>query len=129
MNILIDTNILLEVILQREQYEEANQLMTVLYAGRHHMWMTSGGFYGMLFTLDKYFRKVMGMKDPLRTNSVRSVMVQVLSVIDVVSQDKQTLLDGVKDMNFMDIEDSCQHQAALKESCDYLLTFNVKDYD
>lgn len=39
------------------------------------------------------------------------------------------LLDtGINDSNFKDLEDSCQHEAALKEERDYLLTFNVKDY-
>ena len=128
MNILIDTNIILEIILQREQYNDAYHLLTALHEGNHHILMTSGGFYGMLFTVDKYFRKVLGMTDPLRTNSVRSVMTQVLSIVDVAGQDKQTLLAGVQDMNFDDLEDSCQHQSALKEGCDYLLTFNVKDY-
>jgi hypothetical protein len=90
--------------------------------------LTSGGFYGMLFTVDKYFKKVMAMQEPLRTETVRSVMTQVLSIIDVAGQDKQSLLNGVLDMNFKDLEDSCQHQAAVKEKCDYILTFNVKDY-
>ena len=74
------------------------------------------------------FKKVMGMQEPLRTDTVRSVMTQVLAIVDVAGQDKQTLLNGIHDMNFKDLEDSCQHQAAMKESCDYLLTFNVKDY-
>lgn len=128
MKILIDTNIILEIILQREQFGVANHLLTALSDGSHQIYMTSGGFYGMLFTVDKYFKKVMAMQEPLRTDAVRSVMTQVLSIIDVAGQDKKSLLDGIQDMNFKDLEDSCQHQAALKERCDYLLTFNVKDY-
>lgn len=128
MKVLIDTNIILEVILQREQFDVANRLLAALSERRHSLFMTAGGFYGMLFTIDKYFRKVMNMTEPWRTNAVRSVMAQVLSVVDVAGQDKQVLLNGIQDVNFKDLEDSCQHQAALKEQCDYLLTFNVKDY-
>ena len=128
MKVLVDTNIMLGVILQRENYNVANQLLTALSEGNHIIYMTVGGFYGMLFTVDKYFKKVMGMQEPLRTDTVRSVMTQVLAIVDVAGQDKQTLLNGIHDMNFKDLEDSCQHQAAMKESCDYLLTFNVKDY-
>ena len=118
MKILIDTNIILEVILQRENFDVANHLLTALSDGDHKIFMTVGGFYGMLFTVDKYFKKVMAMQEPMRTDAVRSVMTQVLSIV----------LAGIQDQNFKDLEDSCQHQAALKVECDYLLTFNVKDY-
>ena len=128
MNILIDTNIILEIILQREQCQEAKRLIASLHNGKHHLYVTLGGFYSLLFTVDKYFRKVLSMVDPLRTNSVRAVMTQVLAIVDVAGQDKQSLLAGIHDMNFNDLEDSCQHQAALREHCDYLLTFNIKDF-
>ena len=128
MKILIDTNIILEVILQRENFDVANHLLTALSDGDHKIFMTVGGFYGMLFSVDKYFKKVMAMQEPMRTDAVRSVMTQVLSIVDVAGQDKETLLAGIQDQNFKDLEDSCQHQAALKVECDYLLTFNVKDY-
>ena len=82
----------------------------------------------MLFTVDKYFKKVLGMTEPMRSNMVRSVMRQVLRIVDVAGQDRQALLNGINDLNFKDMEDSCQHEAALKAECDYLLTFNVKDY-
>lgn len=128
MKILLDTNIMLEIILRREEFETANRLLTALWAGKHRMFMTTGSFYTMLFTVDKYFKKVLGMTEPMRTDMVRSVMRQVLRIVDVAGQDRQTLLNGINDQNFKDMEDSCQHEAALKEECDYLLTFNVKDY-
>ena len=93
-----------------------------------HKSVTSGGFYGLLYTTDKYLRKVMEMENPRRTDTVRSLMTQVLNVVDVTGQNRQTLLSAIHDMGFKDLEDSCQHQAALSEQCDYLLTFNVKDY-
>lgn len=129
MKILLDTNIMLEIILHREQFDVANHLLTALSGGNHQVYMTVGGFYGMLFTVDKYFKKVLAMQEPLRTNSVRSVMTQVLRIVDVAGQKRQTLLNGIQDINFKDLEDSCQHQAALEEKCDCMLTFNVKDYD
>lgn len=118
----------LEILLHREHFNEANRLLSFLSDGKHHLYITAGGFYGLLFTVDKYFRKVLLMQNPIRTESVRAVIRQILSIVDVAGQDKQTLLDGISDMGFMDLEDSCQHQAAISTGCDYLLTFNVKDY-
>jgi predicted nucleic acid-binding protein len=31
-------------------------------------------------------------------------------------------------MQFKDIEDSCQYQAAVAAGCDFIITYNVKDY-
>lgn len=128
MKILIDTNIILEIILHREYYDVANRLLLALQEGKHKLYITSGCFYGLLFTTDKYLRKVLEMKNPRRTDTLRLQMTQVLNVVDVAGQDKQSLLRGIQDMEFNDLEDSCQHQAAHTEMCDYLLTFNVQDY-
>ena len=42
--------------------------------------------------------------------------------------DNESLLRGVEDMQFKDIEDSCQYQAAVAAGCDFIITYNVKDY-
>ena len=128
MRILIDSNVILELVLQREQVDVANQLIGMLHEEKHEMMMTSGGFYGLIYTIDKYLRQVMQLQNPERLNTLRSILVQILHLFDVVGQDKQTFLKGVVDGNFTDIEDSCQYQAAVESECDCLVTFNVKDY-
>lgn len=129
MRILIDSNVILEVILQREEYDVANSLLEKLYKDKHEILLTTGCFYGMLYTVDKYLSKVMKMVNPERTNTLRSIMAKVLSLMNVAGHDRESLLRAVGDGGFVDLEDSCQHQAALKGQCDYLLTFNVKDYE
>ena len=42
MKILIDSNDILEVILQREEYQVANCLLETLYNDKHEMLMTTG---------------------------------------------------------------------------------------
>ena len=128
MKILIDSNVILEVILQREEYQVANCLLETLYNDKHEMLMTTGCFYGMLFSVEKYLRKEMKLVNPERTNTLRSVMAKVLSLLDVAGHDKESLLRAVSDGKFADLEDSCQHQAALKAGCDCLISFNMKDY-
>lgn len=128
MRVLIDSNVILEVILQREEYEVANKLLKTLYEGKHDMMLTTGCFYGMLYTVDKYLRKDLNMVNPERTNTLRSIMSKVLSLMNVAGHDRESLLRGINDSNFTDLEDSCQHQAALNANCDYLISFNLKDY-
>lgn len=128
MKVLIDSNVILEVILQREEYEVANCLLETLFKDKHEMLLTSGSFYGMMYTVDKYLRKEMNQVNPGRTDTVRSIMAKVLSIMGVAGHDKESLLRGIVDSKFTDLEDSCQHQAAVKPGCDCLISFNLKDY-
>lgn len=128
MKVLIDSNVILEVILQREEFEAANGVLMTLYEGKHEMYLTTGCFYGLLYTVDKYFRKEMKMMNPERNETLRSVMSKVLSLMKVAGHDNESLLRGMNDEQFTDLEDSCQYQAAIKAGCDCLISFNVKDY-
>ena len=60
--------------------------------------------------------------------NLRTIMKQILKMFDVAEHDKDSLLRGVSDLKYSDLEDSCQYYAAEKLDCQYLLTFNVKDY-
>ena len=115
-------------ILQREEHDVANSLLKTLYKDKHEMMLTTGSFYGMLFTIDKYLRKEMKQENPQRTSTLRSIMAKVLSLMNVAGHDKDSLLRAIGDSKFSDIEDSCQHQAAAKAGCSYLISFNLKDY-
>lgn len=46
----------------------------------------------------------------------------------MVEHDKESLIRSVEDEAFSDLEDSCQYQAAYKEGCTLLVTFNNSDY-
>ena len=70
----------------------------------------------------------MELKNPERTIALRSIMTNILNMFSVAGQDKQVFIEGVNNLKFQDIEDSCQYQAAMEWNCDYLLTFNTKDY-
>ena len=129
MKVLVDTNVILEVILQREQMNVAKSCLSMLSQGNHEAYLTVGGFYGMLYTVDNYLRKVMEMKKPDRIDALRSIMKQVLNKFQVAEHDKDSLLRSIGDNAFSDLEDSCQYQAALKEGCTLLITFNERDFD
>ena len=129
MKVLVDTNVILEVILQREQMDLAKRSLSMLSIGNHEMYLTAGGFYGMLYTVDNYLRKVMDLKKPYRIDALRSIMKQVLNKFQVAEHDRDSLLRSIDDKAFSDLEDSCQYQAALKEGCTLLITFNERNYD
>lgn len=129
MKVLVDSNVILEVILQREQMDVAKMSLFALSQGKHDAYLTVGGFYGMIYTVDNYLRKVMELKKPDRIDALRSIMKQVLNKFQVADHDKDSLLRSIEDKTFSDLEDSCQYQAAMKEGCTCLITFNVSDYN
>lgn len=82
----------------------------------------------MLFVVEKYFRKDLQQSRLDAVAQTRDVMKKVLSLFSVAGHNKSSLLRGVKDVEYRDIEDSCQYQAALKAGCEVLITFNDIDY-
>ena len=55
-------------------------------------------------------------------------MTEIANSISVAGHDKESLLCGLSDVRFKDIEDSCQFQAAKAAGCDVLITFNTDDF-
>ena len=128
MRVFIDTNVVLENFLRREDYDVAHRLFEVLQAQGHTVFISSGSFYSMVFLVDKYLKKELGVFGDDRIVAIRQIMSSVLKVVSVAGHDNESLLRGINDGRFTDLEDSCQHQAAVKAGCDCLISFNLKDY-
>lgn len=90
--------------------------------------MSVGSFYTMIFLVDKYLRKEMRFSGDVRIVALRQIMSNILKTVQVAEHDNESLLQGVLNQDFLDIEDGCQFELAGKVACDYLLTFNTKDY-
>ena len=128
MRIFLDTNVILEFFIEREDIRTAAQLFKRLKEEKAVLFMTVGSFYTMLFLIDKYLRKCLGLTGEVRVEALRSLAVKIVKAINVVEHDNESLLRGVEDIQFKDIEDSCQYQAAVEAACDFIITYNVKDY-
>ena len=128
MRIFLDTNVILEYFIEREDVQTAAHLFNRLQEENDEMYISAGSFYTMLFLMDKYLKKDLGMKGELRIEALRSLAVKILKNVTVVGHDNEGLLRGVEDKQYKDLEDSCQNQAAIAVGCDYLITYNVKDY-
>ena len=60
--------------------------------------------------------------------NLRIILNKILQMFDVAEHDKDSLLRGVADKGYKDIEDSCQHQVAQKVGCEALVSFNISDF-
>jgi predicted nucleic acid-binding protein len=128
MKVFVDTNVILDYVLQREHYAEAKAAIAKGAAMKDELMMSVGGFYTMLFIVEKYFRKDLQQNGHDAVAQTRDVMRKVLSVFTIAGHDNASLLRGINNLQYKDIEDSCQYQAAQKAGCEVLLTFNNHDF-
>ena len=59
---------------------------------------------------------------------MRSVLLKVLDLTEVIGANNENLRKGIVDIQFSDLEDSLQYQTALMEGCDIFITLNIKDF-
>ena len=128
MNIFLDTNVILEGVLKREEFEMTRELYERIKRQDDRMFISAGSFYSMVFVVDKFLRKQYGLLGEERVNTLRVIMTNILFDLNVIGSDKDDLLQSINDLNFKDIEDSCQYQAAKRADCQILITFNISDY-
>ena len=128
MKVFLDTNVILEFFIEREDVRTAAQLFSRLKEEKAEMYMSVGSFYTMLFLIDKYLRKELGLTGDVRIATLRSLALKIVKAISIAGHDSESLLRGVENIQYNDIEDSCQYQAAVMAGCDYIITYNVKDY-
>lgn len=128
MKIFVDTNVILENLLQRENYNVTHRLFDLLKKQEHVLIMSSGSFYTMVFLVDKYLKRERGMSGEVRLMALRQIMSGILKDIRVAEHDNESLLCGLNNPQFKDIEDGCQYELAKKTACELLLTFNTSDY-
>lgn len=128
MKVFIDTNVILEYTMERERAEIVDKLFDTLKNQEHQMLMSVGGFYTMLYVIDKFLKKEMHLDKDVRIKTLRSVMQRLLQNFVVAEHDNESLLRGISDANYTDLEDSCQYQLAQRVGCQALITFNVSDY-
>lgn len=128
MKAFIDTNIILEYVLQRERASEAKRVVLALSEQGDNMLMSVGGFYTLVFLIEKYLRQDLHYEKSRRIPTLRNIMKHILLTFHVAEHDNQSLLMGIENLAFTDLEDSCQYQVAKKTGCEVFITFNISDF-
>lgn len=117
--ILIDTNVLLDYLLEREPYfENAKQVVISCVEGKVKCCIAAHSIPNMFFILRKDFT----------AKERREVLTNLCSIFDVEGIDKSKLLSGLSNEDFSDFEDCLQMECAKAYEADYIVTRNVTDY-
>ncbi len=118
--VLVDTNILLDIFLNRIEYLE-NSLKVVdlcrnqIVNGR----IAAHTFTNLFYILRKNYTDIQR----------RNLLSSLFEIFDVVSIDKNRLVAALKKIDFKDFEDCLQDECAYAINADYIITRNVKDFE
>jgi predicted nucleic acid-binding protein len=118
VKILFDTNILLDVFLEREPFYEAS--FTSLMIAEQNI--IEGWLCGTTITTIYYL-----LQKGLSKNSADKHLKNLLKIFHVSPVNRAVLEDAIGS-KFTDYEDSVLHQAAIHSRIDGILTRNQKDF-
>lgn len=117
--ILIDTNVLLDYLLEREPFfEEAKNVILSCTEGNTKGCIAAHSISNMFFILRKDYT----------AKERREILANLCTIFDVEEINKEKLLSGLKNEEFSDFEDCLQMECAKSYGAEYIVTRNVVDY-
>lgn len=117
--ILIDTNVLLDYLLEREPFfEEAKKVILSCTEENTKGCIAAHSISNMFFILRKDYT----------AKERREILLNLCTIFDVEGIDKAKLLSGLANEEFSDFEDCLQMECAKSYGAEYIVTRNVSDY-
>lgn len=117
--ILIDTNVLLDYLLEREPFlEDAKKVILSCIDGKAKGCIAAHSIPNMFFILRKDYS----------AKERREVLLNLCKIFDVEGIDKAKLISGLANEDFSDFEDCLQMECAKTYEADYIVTRNTSDY-
>ena len=127
MRLFLDTNVFLEFVEHRKQYEAVCLIIDAIIEGEHTACISSGSIYTLAYLFERGLKQ-QDIHKPELTKRIRSLMAEVLNMSTVVPLTHSSAETAVYDESFSDIEDSFQYRCALENRCEVLITINDADF-
>ena len=118
MKILIDTNVIVDNLALRDEYEESLKLLQLCENGFLKGVITTVTVMDVLYIMRKHLSL-----DEVR-DSVQ-ILLHIVDLVPILKSDIDTALAG----DFSDLEDAVQASCARRIRADYIVTRNVKDFN
>ena len=119
MKLLIDTNIVLDVILERNEYLDSSaSVLKLAGISNVYEYITASSI------TDVYYIAYKQLKDIAKTKQCIRNILQILDVADV---GKNEILNAL-DSDWKDFEDAVQYSTAIFADFDGIVTRNLKDF-
>ncbi|MCM1538969.1 MAG: PIN domain-containing protein [bacterium] len=118
MVVLIDTNVILDYLAEREGFfDNAKKIMEICAGGKVQGCVAFHSLPNIWFILRK-------KPDNVR----REMLKQVCTLLEVVSAGHDEVVEAVEAVEFTDFEDCLQDKCAVTAKADYIVTRNEEDY-
>ena len=119
MRVLVDTNIVLDYLLEREPYAESAKKIVVACKQKKVIGCIAAHTVSNMFFI---LRKTYSVEDR------RKILKDICKLFDVEGIDRLKIIQALDNSDFKDFEDCLQMQCAKSFRADYILTRNLADY-
>ena len=121
MNVLFDTNVVIDVLIHREPFFELSQL--VMLASEQKVidgYVTASSVTDIFYITNKH------LKD--RTVTYKLLKDHLIGIVDIAAVDSKSIVDAL-DLEWSDFEDCVQYVVSESIAADYIVTRNPQDYE
>ena len=119
MRAYIDTNILADLVLSRQEFlPDAQRIFALGYAGEVQLTVSALSFVNIVYLGRKYKYPLDEVYDKLR---------MIADFVDVADLRGENVIDMLSS-GWKDYEDATQHRSAIDEQADCIVTRNKKDF-
>ena len=117
-NLLIDTNIIVDLLAKRKNfYQEAQELFTLADEQAIKLYISSLTFANTHYLLSK----------ELNSNEARKVLIKFKLLVSILPLDDK-ILELALSSDFNDFEDAIQYYTAVENNLNIIITRNKKDF-
>lgn len=119
MVILVDTNVILDVLLNRETYMLKSQIVIEKCANREVVgYLAAHSIPNLFYILRKYYTQ----------EERRGFIKNLCRIFHVSELNEKKILSAANNKVFLDFEDCLQEECAVEIMADYIVTRNLGDY-
>ena len=117
MKVFIDTNIVLDLLLQRRNFLiNAEKIFSLAYKGKIVLYFSAVSFVSVTYYLGKHTNK-----------DIKAVLEDLCKIVKILPFN-QGIIENTLHSNFKDIEDGYQYFTAKENNIRIMITRNVKDF-
>lgn len=119
MELLIDTNILLDLVFKRSNYEKAASLFKTIDEINANAYITASVTTDLFYVIRRQTHDV---------NKTYGIMRQLFKLVSILSVTNEDIIDSFQ-RNWRDFEDCVQYVTALNNHMSCIISSNTKDFE
>lgn len=120
MNVMIDTNILIDYISEREPFgKNARTILMLCMEKKINGCIAAHSIMDVFYILRKDFS----------AEERKIFLLDLCNFLTVIGIDKDKIVAALENDNFSDVEDRLQVECAKVSSADHIITRNIKDFE